>query len=55
MFADYNSLFNDGDNDNKIPDPIIKAMSRDLPEGFKYELADEETLMDRLQLIRQFF
>lgn len=45
MFADYNSLFNDGDNDNKIPDPIIKAMSRDLPEGFKYELADEETLI----------
>lgn len=45
MFADYNSLFNDGDNDNKIPEPIIKAMSRDLPEGFKYELADEETLI----------
>lgn len=42
MFASFNKAFNKNKSVNKIPEPIIRALSDKLPEGFKYERLDEE-------------
>lgn len=43
MFASFDKAFNKKKSIDKIPEPIIKALSTKLPSGFKYVQIDNET------------
>lgn len=43
MFASFNKAFNKNKPLDKIPDPIMKALSKGLPNGFKYVQIDKDT------------
>lgn len=43
MFASFNKAFNKNKSVNKIPEPIVKALSNKLPDGFKYESLGNES------------
>lgn len=43
MFVDFNKVFKEKNTIYNIPDPIIKALSNELPHGLKYTLLDSET------------
>lgn len=43
MFASFDKAFNKNKSLDKIPEPIIKALSKRLPSGFKYVQIDKDT------------
>ncbi|MBC5641218.1 MULTISPECIES: abortive infection system toxin AbiGii family protein [Clostridia] len=43
MFVSFNKAFDKKKSMDKIPEPIIKALSEELPSGFKYVQMDKDT------------